>query len=195
MISPAPRRISDLYEQIIFVLVFTWGMIISIIIFVLAPFKFPVTLTSITRFSWCTSFILGTTSYCSSSCCYCSLASSSCCCSLASSSASFPTMSFNFSHPYPSVCYTIKKAVSRMLCSLSASASCVAATGANTALYNFVIVFLKKVLIFYYIFWRIFFQFCFGQSNDEGGEFPLIITFLTDYFMRNTFSEVVILSV
>ena len=36
-----------------------------------------------------------------------------------------------------------------MPCSLSASASRVAATGADTAFYNFEIVFLKNVLIFY----------------------------------------------
>ena len=140
-------------------------MMLSIIIFVLAPFKFPVTLTSITRFPWCTNFILGTTSYCSSSCCYCSLASSSssCCCSLASSSASFSYDVFQFLSSISIILLYNKKAVSRTLCSLSASA---AATGANTELYNFVIVFLKKVLIFYYIFLRIFFQFCFGQSND-----------------------------
>ena len=39
-----------------------------------------------------------------------------------------------------------------MLCSLSASASGVAATGTDTALYNFEIVFLKNEFVFYYTF-------------------------------------------
>ena len=47
-----------------------------------------------------------------------------------------------------------KEVVSRMLCSLSASAFRVAATGADTALYNFEIAFLKNVFIFYYTFLR-----------------------------------------
>ena len=57
--------------------------------------------------------------------------------------------------PYsPSSCYTIynKEAVSHTLSSLSTSASHVAVTGADTALYNFEIVFLKNVRIPYYMF-------------------------------------------
>ena len=45
-----------------------------------------------------------------------------------------------------------------MLCNLSVSASRVAATGAGTAMYNFEIVFLKNVFIFYYTFLRKSFQ-------------------------------------
>ena len=40
-----------------------------------------------------------------------------------------------------------KEVVTRMLCSLSASASRVAVTGADTTLYSFEIVFLKNVFI------------------------------------------------
>ena len=81
-----------------------------IIVFVLGPFKFPVTLNSFTGFSSYTNFIFATVSYCSSSSsssCFCSLAAadstsvSSCYCPLASSSASFSTMSFDLSCPYP----------------------------------------------------------------------------------------------
>ena len=57
--------------------------------------------------------------------------------------------------PYsPSSCYTIynKEAVSHTLSNLSTSASRVAVTGADTALYNFEIVFLKNVRILYYMF-------------------------------------------
>ena len=61
-------------------------------------------------------------------------------------------MSFNLSRPYL-IFYIIllynKEAFSRTLCSLSTSASRVAATGADTALYNFEIVFLKNELILY----------------------------------------------
>ena len=57
--------------------------------------------------------------------------------------------------PYsPSSCYTIynKEAVSHTLSNLSTSASRVAVTGADTALYNFEIVFLKNVRVLYYMF-------------------------------------------
>ena len=65
----------------------------------------------------------------------------------------------------PSSCYTIKKVVSCTVCSLSASASRVTAMGADTALYNFEIVFLKNVPILYYMFsWEIFFKF-YGQKK------------------------------
>ena len=86
-----------------------------------------------------------------------SLASSSsltaaafCCCS--SSSTSFSTMSFNLLCPYPILSIILlynEEAVSRTLCSLSAGDSRVCATGADTALCNFEIVFLKNELIFY----------------------------------------------
>ena len=79
--------------------------------------------------------------------------SSSCCCS---SSASFSTMFFNLSRPFHIFSIILlynKEAVSRTLCSISASASRVAATGADTAVHNFEIVFLKNVFVFYkYIF-------------------------------------------
>ena len=82
-----------------------------IIIFVLALFKFQVTLNSFTRFPSYTNFIFGTISYCSSS---------SCCCSLASSSASSSTMSFNLCRPYSILSIILlynKEGVSRTLCS------------------------------------------------------------------------------
>ena len=67
-------------------------------------------------------------------------------------------MPFNLSCQYPIFSIILlynKEAVSRTLCSLSASASRVAATGADTALYNFEIVFLKNVFIFYYTFYTL----------------------------------------
>ena len=105
---------------------------LTMIIFVLELFKFPVTLNPFTRFPLYSNFIFATVSYCSSSsCCCCSLAAAgpccysssslaaagSCCCS--STSASFSKMSFNFSCPYP-ISSTIllynKEAVSHTLC-------------------------------------------------------------------------------
>ena len=62
---------------------------------------------------------------------------------------SLPSISHILYHPVIQ-----KEAVSRTLCSLSASASRVAVTGAATALYNFEIVYLKNVFIFYYTFLR-----------------------------------------
>ena len=47
-----------------------------------------------------------------------------------------------------------KEAVSRTFCRFSATASRVAVTGADTALYNFEIVFLKDVFLFCYSFLR-----------------------------------------
>ena len=67
-------------------------------------------------------------------------------------------MSFNQScypyHIFSIILLYNKEVVSRTLWSLSASASRVAATGADTVLYNFEIVFLKNELIvlFEYIF-------------------------------------------
>ena len=73
-----------------------------------------------------------------------SMLSSSSVCSVVSSSflASFSIMSFNLSHPYSILSIILlynKEAVSCTLCSFSASASLVAATGADTALYQFAI--------------------------------------------------------
>ena len=135
--------------------------------------KFPVTLNPFTRFPSYNNFIFATVSYRSSSscCCYflavagsCCFSSSSlavagsCCCS--SSSASFSTIFFNHSccsYPIFSIILLYnKEAVSHTPCSLSASASRVAATGADTVLYNFEIVFLKNVFIVYCMFLRNF---------------------------------------
>ena len=140
---------------------------LAMIIFVLGLFKFPVTVNPFSRFPSYTNFIFATVSYHSSpSCCCCSLAAvGPCCCSssslaapdscFCSSSAYFSMMYFNFFSPY-SIFSTIllynKEEVSRTLYSLSASASRVAATGADTALYNFEIIFLKNVFTFYYMF-------------------------------------------
>ena len=126
------------------------------IIFVLGLFKFLFTLNSFTRFPLRTNFIFVTVSYRSSSC-----AAGPCCCTSSSltaagscgcySSASFSTMSFNLSCcPYPIFSIVLlynKEVVSSVLWSLSASASHVGATGADTPLYNFEIVFLKNVFI------------------------------------------------
>ena len=160
------------------------GVMLSMIIFVLALFKFPVTLNFFTRFPSRTNFIFGTVSSSSSSCCYSLTAAGTCCCSLASSSsslaaadcccssssASFFTMSFNRScYPYPIFSIILlynKKAVSRTLCSLSASASRVAATGADTVLYNFEIVFLKNVFIVYFMFLRNFLKFIWTECRS-----------------------------
>ena len=68
-------------------------------------------------------------------------------------------MSFDLPRPCPIFSIILlynKEAVSRTLRSLSASASHVAVTGADTALHNFEIVFLKNVFIFYYTFLRNF---------------------------------------
>ena len=138
-------------------------VMLSMIILVLALFKFPVILNSFTRFPSYTNFSCVTVSYHSSS----SSSSSSSFCSLASSSsfsfssltgadsssfsASFSAMPYNRSCcPYRIFSIILlynKEAVSRTLCSLYAIASRVAPTGADTALYNFEIVFLKNVFI------------------------------------------------
>ena len=126
------------------------GVMLARIIFVLGPFKFPVTLNSFKCFPSYTNFIFRTVSYCSSSsCCFSLAAASTCCCSLVSFSS---TMCFNLSRPYHIFSIILlynKKAVSRTLCSLSVSTSRFAATGADTTLYNFEIVFLKNELILY----------------------------------------------
>ena len=67
-----------------------------------------------------------------------------------------------------------------MLSSLSASASRVAVMDADTALYNFEIVFLKNAFIFYCIPWEIFFKF-YGQRKWLRG-FPLVIVASAGYF-------------
>ena len=143
------------------------GVMLAMIIFVLELLKFPVTLNTFTRFPSHANFLFATVSYRSSSSCCCSLAAAGpYCCALASSSSSslaaagfcssstsFSTMSFSLSRPYPIffiILFYNKEAVPRTLCSLSASASRVAVTGADTTLYNFEILFLKK-FIFYII--------------------------------------------
>ena len=149
------------------------GVMLAMIIFVLDLLKFPVTLNSLTHFPAYNNFIFVTVSYYSLSFSCCSLAaastSSSCCCSVASSSASFYTISFNLCCPYSIfsiiLLYT-KKAISRMLSSLFAGASCVAFTGADTALYNFGIVFLQNIPVIYYIFLEKFFSNIIARKND-----------------------------
>ena len=88
--------------------------------------------------------------------CRCSLTSSSSFVAAGSSpSASFSKMSFSLSCPYlifPIILLYSEEAVSCTLCSLSASASGVAATGTDTVLYNFEIVFLENEFVFYYTF-------------------------------------------
>ena len=134
---------------------------LAMIIFMLDLFRFPVTVNSFTRFPSYTNFIFATESYCSSSFYFCSMAAavaggtfSSGCCSLASSSTSFSTMYFSLCHQYfifSIILLYSKETVSCMLSSLSASASRVAVMDADTALYNFEIVFLKNAFIFYCI--------------------------------------------
>ena len=112
---------------------------LALIIFVLGLFKFLVTLNIFTRFPWCTSFIFATVSYRSSSSSCCSLASSSLTAAAFSSSSSpfFYTMSFNLSfclYPIFSIILLYnKEVISLTLYRFSASASCVAVTGADTA--------------------------------------------------------------
>ena len=80
---------------------------------------------------------------------------------VALSSASFSTMSFSLSCPYPISSVILlynKEVVSSTLCSPSASASHVAATGADTALYNFVNWFLIQLVMFIICFRGKFFQ-------------------------------------
>ena len=77
---------------------------LSIIIFVLTPLKFTVTLSHFIRIYSYTNFIFGTVTYCSLSSC--------CCCSLASSSATFSSMCFNHfrrDSVFPPFCYIIKE--------------------------------------------------------------------------------------
>ena len=60
----------------------------------------------------------------------------------------------NFPHPYflfSIILLYIKEAVSHTFCSLSASPSRVAATGADAALYYFEIVFLIQLVMYIYI--------------------------------------------
>ena len=119
------------------------GVMLVIIILVLALSKFPVTLNSSTRVPSYANFIFETASYCSSS--------SFCYCSVASSSVSFSTMSFNLSHPYPTLSIILlynKETVSRRPWSLSASASRVAATGTDTDFYSLEIVFYIQLVMF-----------------------------------------------
>ena len=112
-----------------------WCIVIHNHLFVLVPFKCPVTLNYFAHFLSYTNFTFETISYCSS-------------CSF----ASFSTMTFNFSRPY-SIFYMIllynKEEVSRTFCSLSVSASQVAR--ADTALYNSLIVCLIQLVMFIYI--------------------------------------------
>ena len=169
------------------------GVILAMIIFVLELFKFPVTLNSFTRLPSNANFIFVTVSYhsLSSSCCRSSAAAGPCPSSslaatgFSSSSASFYTMSFNLSCcPYPIFSIILsynKKAVSRMLCSLSASASRAATMGADTALYNFEFVFLKNVFIFYYTFLRKFFQ-IYGHAKAT---FELILRSVNSFDVKN----------
>ena len=157
------------------------GVMLAMIIFVLELFKFPVIQNSFTRFPSYTNFIFATVSYRSSSSSYCCSWAVACPCrySLASScsyltaagfssSAPFSTMSFSISCAYPIFSIILlynKEAISRTPYSLSASASRIAATGADTALYNFEIVFLKNKLIVLLIhLWEIFWKF-YGQKK------------------------------
>ena len=133
------------------------GMILAMIVFVLGPFKFLVTLNSFERFPSYTNFIFGTVSYCPLS---------SCCCSLAAAGTValwfilllllfydvFQSLPSIFHIPHHPVLLYNKETVSRTLSSLSASAFRVAATGADIALYNFEIVFLKNEFIFLLIY-------------------------------------------
>ena len=104
------------------------GVMLAIIIFVLGPFKFSITLNCFMCFPSYTNFIFGTVSYCSSSS-SCSLAAASSCCwsltSFSSFAAGFYCCSLACSSPllflrYLSIspvhipysassCYTIKK--------------------------------------------------------------------------------------
>ena len=103
----------------------------------------------------------------------------------------FPTMSFNFSRPYPSFCYTIKKQFHVR------SAVFLRVLLPQVLIQRCIILWLcfsKRYSSFITYFWEFFFNFVLDKAMIKG-EFPLIITFLADYSMRNTFSEVVILSV
>ena len=139
---------------------------LAMIILVLELLKFAVTLNSFTQFPSFTNFLFTTVSYHSSS--RRSLATGICCCSsssltaagCSSSSASFSTMSFNCSGcPYPIFSIILlhnKESVPRTSCSLYASASRVAVTGVDAALYNLEILFLKNEFIVYFMFLRNF---------------------------------------
>ena len=122
----------------------------------------------------------------SSSCCY-------------SSSASFSAMSFNLSRPYSIFSIILlynKEAVSCTLYSLSASASRVAATGADTTLYNFVIWFLIKLVMFIIGFLKICFQNFWSLLRHSFSEMVIsyqivkkpIIWYPQSMFYRNLFT-------
>ena len=90
--SLAIRWFYDLNQSITFVPISMCGARLTILILVLIPFKFVVTLnSSFMRISLYTNFIFETISHCSLS--YC------CCYSVVSSSASFPRMYFNLCPP------------------------------------------------------------------------------------------------
>ena len=130
------------------------------IIFVLGLFKFSLIENYFMRFPLYINFIFVTTSYRSSSPCYCSTAAGPCFCSFSSlltagycccsPSALFSTIFFSLSCSYPifsTILLYNKEAVSRMPCSLSASTSRVAVAGSYRALYNFEMVFLKNEFV------------------------------------------------
>ena len=121
------------------------GVRFFIIILALTTFNFPITLNSLRRRFFVHHLIFGTVSYCSLSTCWYSSSFPS-----LSSYASFSTP-FNLSLPYSIFCILLlynKEAVTCTLCSLSASASRVAATFEDTASHNFLIIYLKNVFIF-----------------------------------------------
>ena len=156
------------------------GVMLATIIFVLDLFKFPFTLNPFMRFPSYTNFIFATVSNHSSSSCCCSLSAvGPCRCSLTSSS--WPLLVFLLVLLLFSRCFSAslvhipyggtillynKETVSLTLCSLSVSASRVTATCADTALYNFEIVFLKnEFIVLLKHFWERFWKF-YGQKND-----------------------------
>ena len=164
------------------------GVMLSVIIFVLDLFKFPVTLNNFMSFPSCINFIFGTVPYFASSCC-CSMAAAtpccwsltscssssfaaagSCCCFLVSSfSAYFSTITFNLSCPHPIFSIILlynKETVSLTPYILSASALRFSTTGADTALYNFEIVFLKNQFIFINTFLRIFLKLLWAGNHQ-----------------------------
>ena len=84
--------------------------------------------------------------------------------------------------PYPILSIILlynKEAVSRRLCSLSASASCVAVTDADTALYNFEIAFLKNVFIVLLI------HFCFFKFYGQEKTIRCLHQATSTYYFHN----------
>ena len=119
------------------------GMRLDIIILVLTPLKFPLTIRNFIRIHSYNNFIFETVTYCS--------LSPYCCCSSASSSATFSRMCFNHFQRHPVFSFTLlynKEAVSFKLWSPSATVSRVHVKSAKRAWYKLLSLLLIQLVMF-----------------------------------------------